>query len=155
MMQTQRTEADTHRMVCQYLKIRYKDVIFASDFAAGLKLTRYQAAMQKILKSHRGYPDLFIAQPIGKWNGLFLELKRDGTTVWLQNGELTKDKHVREQYEVITQLRLKGYCANFAIGFDDAKSIIDWYLAGAKGNLGLLPKLHPKIKIEPTDELEF
>ena len=133
------TEANVHRMVCQYLKVRYKDVIFASDFAAGLKLTRYQAAMQKIHKSHRGYPDLFIAQPIGQWSGLYLELKREGVIVRLQNGSLTKNPHIQEQWDVITKLRLKGYCANFAVGFDEARRIIDWYLGGAQGDFGLLP----------------
>lgn len=134
--------------ICKYLRLQYPKVIFASDYAAGTKLTRFNAAMQKMMKSNRGYPDLFIAKPMPRgagngnmWHGLYLELKTERARVWLRDGRLSTDRHIQEQAAVLTELNTLGYCANFARGFDEAKRIIDWYLGGAKGNYGLLPPI--------------
>lgn len=134
--------------ICKYLRLQYRNVIFASDYAAGTKLTRFNAAMQKMMKSDRGYPDIFIAQPMPRgtggnnmWHGLYLELKTERARVWLRDGRLSTDKHIKEQAAVLERLRELGYCANFARGFDEAKRIIDWYLGGAKGNYGVLPPI--------------
>lgn len=35
-----------------------------------------------------------------------------------------------EQADCLYDLRKRGYCAEFAIGFDEAKQIIDKYLGG-------------------------
>lgn len=60
-------------------------------------------------------------------SGLFLELKKDGTRLKKKNGEWASD-HIAEQAEVLEQLRIRGYCTKFAVGFDEAKKIIDEYL---------------------------
>lgn len=129
------TEHQVQLKLCEYLRLQYPRVIFASDFGAGVKLNKFQAAMQKMFKSSRGYPDIFIAEPAGKYSGLFIELKRDGARVWLKNGQLSTDKHIREQLAVLTELDSKGYCALFAVGFDNAKGVVDWYLRGTRGNI--------------------
>lgn len=36
---------------------------------------------------------------------------------------------IPEQYDMLEQLRQRGYMAEFACGFDEAKEIIDEYLA--------------------------
>lgn len=64
-------EANIHYQVAQYIKIQYPNVIFRTDFAAGIKMTMGQATRHKSLQSGRAYPDLFIAQPK-------LNLKEDG-----------------------------------------------------------------------------
>lgn len=61
------------------------------------------------------------------FNGLFLELKKDGTRLKKKNGEWANE-HIAEQAEVLAELREHGYCAEFAVGFDEAKKIIDEYL---------------------------
>lgn len=63
-----------------------------------------------------------------KYAGLMIELKREGTRLVKKNGDPASD-HIREQGEVIEQLRERGYAAGFAVGFDEAKNIIDEYLA--------------------------
>lgn len=108
--------------------MQYPDVIFRTDFAAGIKMTMGQAVKHRNLQCGRAYPDLFIAQPVGKYYGLFLELKREGTTVVLKNGSLSADKHIREQAAVLNRLDSLGYCAKFAVGFDEAVDIIKKYL---------------------------
>lgn len=123
------TEAVIHRQVCQYLVIKYPFAIFNSD-GAGNKLTKTQAGMAKMLRSSRGYPDLFIAEPMGPYHGMYLELKRDRTPIYLKNGDLSADPHVREQAEMLAELRARGYFADFAVGTDQAKAMIDEYMAG-------------------------
>ena len=131
-------EANIHMAVAGFLRSNYPDVIFRTDFAAGVKMTMGQAVRHKRLQSGRAYPDLFIAQPNRRGNqvacGLFLELKSEGTRVYLKNGELTADKHIREQAEVLAQLDKLGYRAKFAVGFDEAITLIKQYLGGANDN---------------------
>lgn len=59
--------------------------------------------------------------------GLFLELKKEGTRLKKKNGEWATE-HIKEQAEMLSQLRQRGYCAEFAVGFDEAKEIVNAYL---------------------------
>lgn len=119
-------EAILHQQVVDYLKLQYPDVIFRTDFASGIKMTMGQAVKHKRLQKSRAYPDLFIAEPRQGRSGLFIELK--AVTPYKATGELKTDKHLQEQDEMLKTLRNKGYRAGFAVGFDQAKSIIDNYL---------------------------
>lgn len=65
-----------------------------------------------------------------KYAGLMIELKREGTRIYKKNGGLVADEHIREQARMLDELRERGYAAHFAIGFDQAKQIIDEYLGG-------------------------
>lgn len=142
------TEAQLQEQVATYLRIQYPDVLFHSDFGSGIKLTMGQAMAQKRQNGgRRAWPDMFIAQPkalVGSeveiWGmpggekfrfacGLFLELKREGVRLVKQNGDYA-NKHIEEQANIIDQLRQRGYCAEFAVGFEQAKEIIDQYLKG-------------------------
>jgi hypothetical protein len=98
----------------------------------------------------RAWPDMFIAEPrpasrintnIKNWGdineifdnfhfaefGLFIELKKEGTRLRKKNGDYASE-HIAEQAEVLAELDKRGYCACFAVGFDEAKRIIDEYL---------------------------
>lgn len=76
----------------------------------------------------------------GSWSGLFLELKKEGETLHpgsraknrfkSKDGKEYKTEHLMEQADCLYELRQRGYCAEFAIGFDEAKKIIDEYLGG-------------------------
>lgn len=103
-------------------------------------MTPGQAVRNKRLQSGRAWPDLFIAEP--KWPskglmnnpdytcGLFIEIKKEGTKIFLKDGEtLVADEHVREQAETLKKLRDRGYKAVFGIGFEECKKIIDEYLS--------------------------
>lgn len=123
-------EHDIYKMIADYLRYQYPTVIYRFDLAADLKLTMGQASKHKRLQRYRGYPDLFIAEPKGKYGGLFLEIKKDGVRIFKQGGTLVSDEHIREQYDMLHDLRARGYAAEFAIGFDGAKKLIDDYLKG-------------------------
>lgn len=135
------TESELQVMVADYLRLQYPEVLFHSDFGSGIKLTMGQAAKQKRQNGgRRAWPDMFIAQPAQRSSeypdacykfGLFIELKKDGTRLKKRNGEWASE-HIAEQAEILERLRFRGYVAEFAVGFDEAKQIIDYYLKGGK-----------------------
>lgn len=143
------------QQVADYLVSQYPDVLFHSDFGSGVKLTIGQAAKQKRLNGgRRAWPDMFIAKSkvvtlversdgeggstVQIKFGLFLELKKDGETLYPGprtkkrfksiDGKEYKNEHLMEQADVLFKLRKAGYAANFAIGFDETIEIIDDYL---------------------------
>ena len=65
-----------------------------------------------------------------KYAGLMIELKRPDVKIRKKNGELVANEHIREQAALLDELRNRGYKAEFACGFDEAKKIIDEYLGG-------------------------
>ena len=135
-------EENLHLKVCDYLRKNYPDVLFRTDFSSGMKMTPGQAAKHKKFQKSRAWPDLFIAKPTMKieynryageqfldgYAGLFLELKAEGTKLCKKNGEMVANKHYREQAEMLEKLRKLGYCAEFAVGYDQAIRIITNYL---------------------------
>lgn len=132
------SEADLQVQVADYLRLQYPSVMFHSDFGSGIKLTMGQAIKQKRQNGgRRAWPDMFIAEPncyencgADIWtHGLFIELKRPGTRIFKKDGTLVADPHIREQFDTLEALRKRGYAAEFACGFDEAKKIIDKYLA--------------------------
>lgn len=137
-------EESLQRQVCQYLRLQYPHVIFRSDYSAGLHLTENQARINRSMQSGRGFPDLFIYHPVThikdgvgrQYHGMALELKKDGTSVILKigprKGMLSTDPHIQEQALVLKTLSGLGYYANFAVGFDEATQLIDWYFGRTK-----------------------
>lgn len=122
-------EATIHQHATDYLKLQYRNVQFRTDFAAGMKMTMFQAVKHKRLQSSRAWPDIFVAYPNGEYHGAFFELKEPNARVWLKTGELSTDAHIQEQEAVMQHLRDLGYYATFAIGFDDFKQKVDGYLS--------------------------
>ena len=132
-------EIDLQAQVADYIRLQYPNVIFHSDFGSGIKLTMGQATKQKRLNGgRRSWPDMFLAEPdIGKtdgfkkiWFGLFIELKREDTRIFKKDGDLVADEHIREQFDMLHELRARGYAAEFACGFDEARKLIDDYMKG-------------------------
>ena len=64
-----------------------------------------------------GVPDICIPIPSGCYHGLYIELKRE------RGGRVSN-----EQVEWLEFLRSKGYWADVAFGFEDAKKIVLYYL---------------------------
>lgn len=120
-------EAILHQQICDYLRVKYPDILFRTDFAAGIKMTMGQAAKHKRLQSGRAWPDLFIAKPRGRFSGLFIEIK--AANIYKKDGGLLKNEHLQEQAVILAKLNLAGYAAEFAIGYTEATRMIDSYLA--------------------------
>jgi hypothetical protein len=136
------TELELQAQVADYLRLQYPSVLFHSDFGSGIKLTMGQAIKQKRLQGgRRSWPDMMVAETVLKrldngaykaYSGLFIELKKEGARVFKKDGTLVSDAHIREQFDMLEQLRRRGYVAEFACGFDEAKKIIDEYLRPSK-----------------------
>lgn len=127
-------ESDLQEWLANYLTMKYPSVFFHSDFGSGVRLTMGQALKQRRQNGgRRAWPDMFIAEPrIIKgvdYHGLFIELKKEGTRVQKRNGEWASD-HIAEQAEVLNGLEARGYKAVFAVGFTEAKQVVDDYLEG-------------------------
>lgn len=129
-----RKEESLQLEVCRYISLQYKDVMFISDVASGVKLNTGQAVRASKMRSSRGWPDLFIPEPRGLCYGLFIELKTIEKSPYLKDGRTLKsDPHILEQAEMIEKLNKRGYYARFAVGFDQAKHIIDKYFSMPAG----------------------
>ena len=132
-------ESDLQVQVADYLRLQYPNVIFRSDFGAGIKLTIGQATKQARQNGCiKGYPDMFVAEPMVDPDddervicGLFLELKVKSTRLKKKNGEWASE-HIAEQAEMLDKLNRRGYFAAFAVGFEEAKEIIDSYLSSGR-----------------------
>ena len=124
-------EDSIQRQVCSYLRLQYPQVIYRSDYAGTYIEGRYQRT-KHLMQSSRGFPDLFIYTPKRGFHGLALELKREGTIIYLtrgpRKGKLTAELHIQEQAAVLQQLNNEGYFARFAVGYDKAQRMIDWYM---------------------------
>lgn len=125
------SESELQTMIADYLRLRFPNVIWRSDFSSGMKLTIGQAARQKRLQSSRGFPDLFIYHPRGEKHGLAMELKRPGSRLYKKDGSLVSDEHIQEQAAMLARLRERGYEAHFVQSFEQARLIIDEYLEDA------------------------
>ena len=125
-MKKQNKEYQLCKSITTYLKYQYPDVVYRFDMA-GLNLSIAQAGMNKVIQCGKGWPDLFIAEPRHPYKGLFIELKAEGVKLLKQDGSYITP-HLQEQSEMLYKLRLKGYWATFAVGFDQAKNTIDSYL---------------------------
>lgn len=122
------TESELQVQVAYYIRLQYPNVIFHSDYGSGVRLTAGQAIRQKQQNGgRRAYPDMFIAKMANGKGGLFIELKKEGVRLKKKDGTWAKP-HLSEQAEMLKKLREEGYEATFAVGFDEAKMIIDNYL---------------------------
>jgi len=129
-MKRQNNEYNLCKAIAIYIRLKYPKVLFHFDYA-GLNLSKAQAGRMKSIQGPKGFPDLFIAQKSfqGEYNGLFLEIKTEGTRLVKLNGEYSTP-HIAEQSEMLRTLHQRGYKAEFAVGFNEAKRIIDEYLKG-------------------------
>jgi hypothetical protein len=114
------------KQIAYYLKTQYPKVIYHFDYA-GLNLSIAQAGKMKNIQGIKGFPDLMILEPVGKYHGLFIELKPEGTRLYKKDGEPVND-HIKEQRDCLLNLRMKGYLTAFGIGFENIKNIINTYL---------------------------
>ena len=131
------SEHNLYEQIARYLQLQYPDVIYRFDLASDIKLTMGQAAKHKRLHPTRGYPDLFIAKskfkPIPEhgyprlierespdWHGLYLEIKKDGEKLTKKDSSW-RTPHIKEQAEMLENLRARGYRAEFGVGFEGCK----------------------------------
>lgn len=115
-----------YKNIAQYMGLQYPKVLYHFD-QAGLNLSKAQAGMMKAIQCDRGFPDFQVFVANECYNGLFIEVKKDGVKLTKKSGDWVNE-HVAEQAEMIEKLIKLGYHAQFCIGFDECKECIDWYM---------------------------
>lgn len=125
-------EENLQRCIIAYIEETYPGVLFCANVASNIKLGWMKARLQKAAGNRRAWPDLFIASPCGNFHGCFIELKKDGVSIYGRDKK-PATPHIGEQIALLDQLGAIGYCACMAVGWVDAKNVIDDYLQhGAK-----------------------
>lgn len=113
--------------LARYLRSHHPGVIFRSDLG-GIKLTIGQAVQVKKLQAGPAFPDMFICEPRNGFCGYFGEIKVSANEVYTRAGAMRRNKHIKAQYQMLEALRLRGYKADFWLGFEHARQCIDEYL---------------------------
>lgn len=131
------SEKALHAAVARYIRLQYPDVIFFTDSGSGAYFKGPQGALTKARQTELNSvdragnpdrcPDMFIAKPSGRFHGLYLEIKREGTRLKKKDGAWAS-AHLEEQAATLRRLRLAGYYACFAVGWDDVINRIDNYI---------------------------
>lgn len=150
------SEESMHLRTVMFLKQKYPDAIFFTDFAAGLFLPPWLAVKRKQLQSNsRGFPDIFVLSPQQGYHGLGLELKREGTRLKKKDGKWADDR-LRRQNAVLERLDGLGYAAYFVTGLSEARAVIDWYFGNGPvfNTNGRIPLISKEPKVEETDAKE-
>ena len=137
-------ESNLSLKVSEYMQRQYPQITYRFDIA-DMKLTMPQAKRMKQLQGEnsRGYSDMFIAFPTKHYHGLFIELKRDVSEVFLKDMKTYRKKtvkkngvfaydHIQEQVKFLTKMNKLNYKAVFGFGFENIKNIIDNYIKGNK-----------------------
>lgn len=74
-------EAGVQFLIVQHLKIMYPNALYCAS-AGGMFTSMKQAIKMKATGYVKGFPDLQICEPNGKYFGLFIEVKTE--RVWYQ-----------------------------------------------------------------------
>jgi len=141
--------------VCRELKKLYPGLIFFSDFAAGLFLPVWIASIRSQQSMEGKFLDLTILEPRDNYHGLSLEIKVSTDDLFLKDGKTLKSEHVQEQYNTIKRLRAKGYCSDFACGYDDIMWAIRMYIINGNFNYKTIIERKVKIDVQETIANDF
>lgn len=91
----------------------------------------------------KGFPDNFIAEPNGKYSGLFIELKR---------AKKCLSRVSKEQKEWIKALNAKGYAACVCYGAENAKKAVIKYLQEEQSTVDTLNRVIDFIVKESSED---
>ena len=111
--------------VVNYAEMQHQAIaITCNTEGKGNPFQRWKAL---ILGMRKGTLDLFFPYARCGFHGLFIELKKDGVKIFKKDGSMRSNEHLERQYKTIQAYRKNGYKADFAIGFEEAKDILDYY----------------------------
>jgi len=116
-------EQKIHAGIVEYLFYRYPHVLWWHTFNEGRK-TPFERFLFATMGGKKGVSDFIILEPRNGYNGLFLEIKKDGERLHKKNGE----SYFPEQEEFLKKCEERGFKSCFGIGYDESITIIDEYL---------------------------
>tara|TARA_R100000664_G_scaffold2376_6_gene5997 strand:+ start:161 stop:511 length:351 start_codon:yes stop_codon:yes gene_type:complete len=109
-------EYELQKSICKYLDLQ--NVLYCGSMGGN-----YQAHMSVRIRAKksgykRGFPDLFIYEPKGKWHGLAIELK------------VGYNRATKEQLYWRNELNKRGYISEICYTLDETISLIETYMGG-------------------------
>ena len=115
MSKSKYSEYELQKAVVDFIKLQYPKMLYCGS-AGGVRTSMSQAKKMKATGYIKGFPDLFIYEPRGKYSGLAIELKVKG------------NYPSKEQKEWIERLKMRGYQAKVCTGFEECIQTIQNYL---------------------------
>ena len=115
-MQSSRTEAQLQKAVIDYIKLQYPGIRYCASLGGQYQKYVSQRKKAKDTGYVAGFPDLQITEPMGKYYGLFIEIKLDHKCYASQ-----------VQKKWIKDLNNRGYYAVICKGFDECIETINNY----------------------------
>lgn len=115
------TEYDHQKYVFQWaaqpsIRGRYPELEFLFHIKNETKGGAQQVAKDKASGVKKGVPDLFLPVPVGKYHGLWIEMKKE-------DGRAS-----REQLWWLEHLKANGYACAVCYGWQQATEVLEWYL---------------------------
>lgn len=111
-----------------YIAHAYPGIIAFSDMS-GINMPGGMARKWAKMRTVKGVPDILILEARYGYCGLFLEMKRSGLRLRKVRTDEWVSPHIEHQARILKQLSEKGYLAMFAMGFEQAKQLVDAYMA--------------------------
>ena len=108
------TEYILQKAICKYLDL--KRVLYCGSMGGQYNPHFSQRIKAKQSGYKKGFPDLFLYEPKGIYNGLAIELK------------VGKNKATKDQLKWLEELNKRGYKAYVCNGLDETIEIINKYL---------------------------
>ena len=121
------SEFETQCVFREWMTLQHPTILMHCDLS-GVRLPIGYAVKIKKLNPDRAWPDIFIAEPRGKYHGLFVELKRSLDDLYTKGGSFRETQHIKEQRHILRILRQKGYKTEFACGFKELQNVVSDYL---------------------------
>jgi len=107
-------EYQLQKAVCKYLDL--KNILYCASLGGQYQKFHSQRNKAKASGYKKGFPDLFLYEPRGKYHGLAIELK------------VGYNKPTVEQLTWLNKLTKRGYLAMSSNGLKNTIEIIDKYL---------------------------
>ncbi len=119
-------ESSSQRAYMQWVQAMAKlderfSLIKANRDQGGTNMAKW-GALRKLEGGAKGFPDIEVLLPVGKFHGLFIEMKRE-----------TQFKISSEQKDWGRLLTKYGYCFVFAFGLDEAIDLTKLYMKNEIG----------------------
>ena len=120
------SEAEEASALCRYMALRHPAIYdHMLHIPNGMKSNGRSVNQLKNQGLKPGVPDYFIAIPIGRYHGLWLELKATG------------GKASALQNQWLERLTIQNYACVIAWGWDSARQCIEQYINGSVDKLVL------------------
>ena len=116
-------EQREHTALCKWLSLQYPNLLWWHTPNESKK-TPFERFLFTVMGGKRGVSDFVFIEPKGEYSGLFIELKATGIKTHKKNGEC----YYPEQELFLNKAKERGFYATFAVGFDEAKKVIESYM---------------------------